>query len=356
MDLHEITTVEQLHTYLYAALQLEHGTIPPYLTALYSIREGTNPDAVHVLRVVAVEEMLHLTLVANLMNATGGTPDLTQPDFVPTYPTYLPDGEEDFQVSRQMFGKEALDQVLSIERPREAPSEEGRVVPRTKPPDQMLGDPGHPELRFYSIGEFYAAVGRGLDRLHEELGDDLFCGDPARQAGPEYYYSGGGELIRVIDIASVRKAIRLIAEQGEGLRGGIYDAEHELSHYYRFEQLRRGRYYQQGDKPGAPTGPPLEVDWDAVYPVKTNASLDNYPEGSELRAAAVDFNRRYADFLAFLTRAYSGSPALLLEAVAEMFRLRNAMLRLIRNPIPGLDGVNAAPTFEVGELDRKAPA
>ncbi len=33
--------------YLHAAMQLEHATIPPYLTALYSIHPGTNSDAVH---------------------------------------------------------------------------------------------------------------------------------------------------------------------------------------------------------------------------------------------------------------------------------------------------------------------
>ena len=31
-----------------------------------------------------------------------------------------------------------------------------------------------------------------------------------------------------------------------------------------------------------------------------------------------------------------------------MFRLRDRMLSLIRNPIPGQDGLNAAPTFEIG--------
>ena len=103
-----ITTREQLHQYLYAALQLEHATIPPYLTALYSIRPGTNADAYHVLRVTAVEEMLHLTLAANVLNAVGGTPDLTQPGFVPEYPAYLPDGETDFAVSRRRFSREAL--------------------------------------------------------------------------------------------------------------------------------------------------------------------------------------------------------------------------------------------------------
>ena len=79
-------------------MQLEHATIPPYLTALYSIHPGTNADAAHVIRVVAVEEMLHLTLAANVLNAVGGTPDLTAPDFVPTYPAHLPDGEDDFEV------------------------------------------------------------------------------------------------------------------------------------------------------------------------------------------------------------------------------------------------------------------
>ena len=43
-----ITTVEELQRYLYAAMQLEHATIPPYLTALYSIHPGTNSDAFHV--------------------------------------------------------------------------------------------------------------------------------------------------------------------------------------------------------------------------------------------------------------------------------------------------------------------
>jgi hypothetical protein len=31
----------------------------------------------------------------------------------------------------------------------------------------------------------------------------------------------------------------------------------------------------------------------------------------------------------------------------EMFRIREAMTRLIHNPIPGEPGVNAGPTFEV---------
>ncbi|MFN4089492.1 MAG: ferritin-like domain-containing protein, partial [Alphaproteobacteria bacterium] len=71
MTRYAIRDVASLHRHLYAAMQLEHATIPPYLTALYSIHPGTNREAWHVIRTVAVEEMLHLTLVGNVMNAVG---------------------------------------------------------------------------------------------------------------------------------------------------------------------------------------------------------------------------------------------------------------------------------------------
>jgi hypothetical protein len=33
-----------------------------------------------------------------------------------------------------------------------------------------------------------------------------------------------------------------------------------------------------------------------------------------------------------------------------MFRLREQITQLMHNPIPGLDGVNAAPTFELAAV------
>jgi ferritin-like protein len=344
----KITTTDELHRYLHLAMQLEHATIPPYLTALYSIQAGSNSDAFHVIRVVVVEEMLHLTLATNILNAVGGTPDLTQPGFVPAYPAYLPDGETDFQVDLQAFGREAIETFLKIERPRRAPDEESRLV-RREPGDarqRFATTPGDGAMQYYSIGEFYDEIDRGLCYLHERDGDSLFAGDPGLQVTPEYYYSGGGDVIPVTDLESARAAIRLIAEQGEGLGGRIYDTEDELAHFYRFKQLQLGRYYQAGDTPDEPTGPPLEVGWNAVYPIKRNARLSDYPAGSELHAAAVDFNAAYADFLGLLTSAFTGRPELLVEAVPEMFRLREKMCRLIHNPLPGADPVNAAPTFE----------
>lgn len=350
----KISTVEQLKMYLHAAMQLEHATLPPYLTALYSIHPGTNVDAIQVIRVVAVEEMLHLTLAANVLNAVGGTPDLTAPDFVPTYPAFLPDGERDFKVDCQRFCPDSLDTFLKIERPGEAPSEERRLLRRDRREGRLLAAaPDQSGMQFYSIGEFYEEIIRGLRHLDAEKsrqGERLFVGEPDLQIGPEYYYSGGGEVIPVTDLHSAQAALHLIAEQGEGHTRRVYDDEGEMAHYYRFQQLQKGRYYQLTDSPDNPTGPPLTVDWNAVYPIKTNVSIDDYPDGSDLEVAAVEFNRAYADFLGLLTRAYTGRPELLLDAVPEMFRLRDAMNRLIHNPLPGSPGLNAGPTFEVAKV------
>lgn len=348
MSLSHIKTVDDLKHYLHLAMQLEHATIPIYVTALYSIVPGTNTDASHIMRVVAVEEMLHLTLVANLINAIGGKPDLTAKGFVPTFPTPLPDGETDFMVSLMKFSKEAVETFCQIERPGAAGEGQSRHRKKTTNAAHLVKVPHDDSLSFYSIGEFYEEIRHGFDNLYQQLGDKLFCGDPKRQATAEYYYSGGGELFPVTDVKSAEAAINLIAGQGEGLGGAIYDKEGELSHYYRFDQLRRGRYYQPGDEAHKPSGPSFEVNWDAVYPIKTNTRLADLTGSPELHAAAVAFNDLYAEFLKQLTDAYNGDPALLIKAVHSMFHVRDGILQLMHNPIPGSDGLNAAPTFEIG--------
>ncbi len=345
MTLRRIATVEDLHAYLQVALQLEHATIPPYLTALYSMHPVSNADAYRVIRVVAVEEMLHLTLAANLLNAVGGDPDLTVDGFVPVYPCHLPDGEDDFEVGTRAFCRESVETFLKIERPAE--SGDQRFVSRDRSRRALLPavDVHEDDLHFFSIGEFYAEIGDGLHRLHEEMGEALFCGDPARQVGPEYYYSGGGTIVKVTDAASAAAAMRQISEQGEGLGGGIFDDEGELAHYFRFQQLLLGRYYQPGDRPGSPTGPTLDVDWDAVYPIVDDADFPSYTEPGELQDAVRAFSTAYGDFLARLTEAFRGRPDLLVPAVVDMFKIKELATQIMRNPMPGRHGLNAAPIF-----------
>ncbi len=359
-----IKTIDDLKGYLYRAMQLEHATIPTYLTALYSLHPQTNSDAYHAIRVVVVEEMLHLTIAANLMNSIGGKVDLTQDGFLPPFPTYLPDGEDDFEVGLACFSPSTLDTFLSIERPDPAPDKGSRRVKHTNKAHSTLASALDDEdLRFYSIGDFYEEIEEGFRALHEELGDALFCGDESWQAGPEVYYSGGGKLRKVTDLESALASMELIKGQGEGNLDEPYDVQGELAHYYRFEQLKLGRYYQPGDEAHEPSGPPLEVDWSAVYPTLTNPRIERYAEDPELHEAAHDFNATYFGFLELLTKAFSGEPKLLLDAVPYMFRLRDGVNLLIRNPLPGSDAAtdsaafepesgpaHAAPTFEFSEF------
>src|SRR5215469_8060220 len=68
------------------AIKLEHATIPPYLTALWSLRQGTNTAIQGRIRNIVVQEMKHMASAANILNALDGAPEIDQTDFIPTYP------------------------------------------------------------------------------------------------------------------------------------------------------------------------------------------------------------------------------------------------------------------------------
>jgi len=69
-----INALESLREHLQWAIELEHFTVPPYMCALYSLDAIRNPEASEVVASVLVEEMLHITLAANLLNAHWWTP------------------------------------------------------------------------------------------------------------------------------------------------------------------------------------------------------------------------------------------------------------------------------------------
>ena len=307
-----IENVEQLKEYLQVAIQLEHAVIPPYLTAAYSAKIESNRDAIEIMLAVAKEEMLHLTLAANLLNAIGGQPDLISPDFVPHYPTHLPTGQDDFDVGIEKFSNHALEIFLSIERPTSLEPEHAEIVQHFKKtvpissqyidksmledenpmvPIVKVGDdkyelhynialvphnhltakrkkiseagdslvPRVPakrsaddriELHYWNIGEFYKAIHLGFVELaHKMEMKALFTGDPKRQVDRDYD-SGDGESMVVTGLKSALMAIDLIAGQGEGSNRRIYDEEGELAHYYRFDQIQKKRYYRDPNKDG----------------------------------------------------------------------------------------------------------
>lgn len=64
-----------LRQMLQMAVEVEHSVIPPYLSAMYSIVPiGTDQNwwYADVVKGVVIEEMLHMTIAANVLNAVGG--------------------------------------------------------------------------------------------------------------------------------------------------------------------------------------------------------------------------------------------------------------------------------------------
>jgi hypothetical protein len=333
--------IERLRELLAAAVKLELATIPPYLCALYSIHPGTNLEATMVVRSVVVEEMLHMILAGNVLNAVGGRPRVSGPENAPHYPHELPDG---VVLDLLPFSPAAVESFLQVENPEyKAEQTAGHAEGRRKTvhSSHLLTVPDRPD----TIGAFYAELVAGLREVAAEIGEEaLFCGDPARQIGGDYYYAAGGAPILVTDLDSACRALEEVVEQGEGDVTSAFDAEDDLAHYYRFEQLKYGRVYAPGDGVGIPTGPSVEVDFGAVYPMLPNPTLEEFAD-PDLRAAAERANRQWSLLLTQIDEAFDGSPFTLIPAVHTMFRLRDAMLVLLGNPMPGHEGYHAGPTF-----------
>jgi hypothetical protein len=345
-------SLAELRTYLQGALEIEHLTIPPYLTAMYTIRAGTNQDAYYTIRSVVLEEMLHMTLVANLLNAVGGRPRVAHPDFVRRYPARLPYSALDVKIPLQHFSPAAMRTFLLIERPQHF--DEGPV---------------QPGQGWTSIGQFYGFIRQGLLTLVEELGEDkVFRGRRERQVGPEDFYNSGGEAFPVTDLTSALLALRVVTEQGEGLHDSIFDSDDQLfgedrqvAHYFRFNEILTGRTYGPHDTPDAPpTGPEIDVRWADAYRIDPNASVADYAryEDKAVYEHAVAFNDAYAELLAHLEIAFNGMPRFMILGVPAMLHLRDLAERLYHNPHPDPDkgsrGYFASATFEIdhGQIER----
>ncbi len=329
-----IDTLDSLREHLQWAVELEHATLPPYLCALYSLEPERNPEAVDVVGSVFVEEMLHLALAANLLNAVGGRPRLDMPGMLPPYPRRLP--HSDLELSLLPFGPEALEMFLRLERPA--------------PPGAPAEGDG-----YETIGQFYDAIGQGLRHLCERLGErEVFCGDPARQVNGSHFRHTAGSLFAVEDLESALGALDEIVEQGEGTaRGEVWDGDQdvfhpdrdEVAHYYRFRELQLGRRYRRGDTPqSGPTGEPISVDIAAVHPMRPNPRLSDHTPGSTIRTAQDEFNRTYCTLLGQLEQAFNGDPKALGGAVGTMYALKAQADALLL--MPDADGTTAGPTFE----------
>lgn len=334
---------------LQTALLVEHATIPVYFAAWASLQTppgssaagpliNTNIAAQRVLRSVMVEEMLHMTQVANLLIAVGGKPSLTAPGFVLPATGTLPFSLPPIPVEIRPFSPEALAVFLDIERP---------MVP---------GAPGE-DRGWTTIGQFYESIESQYAAVLQD--DPSLPGQNLEgQILPAAYY-GAGELLLITGAGDAQSAIREIMDQGEGSGFGVFDDDasifgpdgKEPAHYYRFLQLELGCMFAPGDTPASgPTGPHIAVDFDSVNPMRPNATRDDYAGHPEIQSLLDSFTTMYGAMLANFDGAFNGggSPAFQ-QATASMFALGDLAAGITRTPDPttpgGTVGLVFAPTF-----------
>jgi CDGSH-type Zn-finger protein/truncated hemoglobin YjbI len=223
---------EALIYMLCEAAELEHGIMCQYLFAAFSLKQRADEglsarelDAVQRWRkrisVVATQEMLHLALVHNILSAIGAAPHLARPN-LPAPAAHYPAG---VQLALLPFGERALRHFMFLERPEGMDLEDanGMAAIGLAAPMMSERDIVPRGQDFATVGHLYRSIEAGLDRLSAKHGEDwLFVGPPRAQATVAQF--GWPELVPVTDLASARRAIDEILEQGEGPRGHWRDA------------------------------------------------------------------------------------------------------------------------------------
>jgi len=280
---------------LQGAIELEHSTIPLYLYAMYSLDPKRNGEIVSILRSAVIEEMLHMVLSANVLNAIGGAPRITGREFIPTYPGTLPGGVEgQMTVQLRPFSMEQLMAFIEIEEPRD--------------PIGTLAENGPGEVGSCTIGEFYLSIESAISLLP----DKAFSGSPARQIGPDLMWGS----VTVTDKASAIEAINTIIEQGEGTTTSPEEVHSvggdDYAHYYRFMQVHQGRRIVRCEAPDddspnfAYAGEAVVFDPAGVFPIDDNPKATDYPEGTEARRLVDTFNETYTSLLGTLNLLVNG--------------------------------------------------
>ncbi len=323
-----IETVEDAHDLLQTAIDVEFGTLPPYLYAMYSILPDANDAAGSRLYAIVLQEMIHMCLACNILNALGGSPKIT----APVYPGHLPGdiGGEDgpLTISLLPFSQEAMAQGMAIEQPDD-PHEFPVLAARfTAPAGEAV-----------TIGEFYGRV----DAYLAKLPADAWHAD-RHQIGDNQYFMG--QIFPVNNYDDAHRAITEIVSEGEGSEYGPLDFENEVAHYYRFEEIHRNQVLTKApNEEGYGWGASLGIDWSAVYPAIANPGAHDFSnEPPAAQAAQQACNGNFTTMVDELNRAFNGEQGRLGNAVRAMFDLRMATRVAFTTPLADPATV-AGPSF-----------
>ena len=304
---------------LQMAIQLELATLPPYLTARWTIEPLLDPAAKSIFE-IRREEMLHFGLACNLLVAIGKLPVIADASVVPTYPGPLPGGvRPGLVVSLRRFSREQAGVFMEIEFPQDGPIATAAI-----------------SETFNSIGQFYAAILSAFQALNPPLDMSLQIED-----------SSVG-LFKIDTVANVKTAIDLINLQGEGSNVSPEEKPGDLAHYYRFGELHHGKRLVQDPASGKWTFTGADVPLPTVMPM-ADIPVGGYQKADVPDPATWDliatFDNQYSEMLRTLQSAWQhGDSVLLNDSVDLMRQMGLTGRKLVRTPIPGR-GENYGPCF-----------
>jgi hypothetical protein len=343
---------------LQTAIELEHSTIPPYLCAYFTLKLGTNQEVADIIRSVVAQEMLHMSIAANTLIAIGGAPLINDPCFVPTYPGRLPFGIAGVDVHLERC---SIDLVCSTFMQIEAPE---YPIPIK---DLVATAALNGDMASITIGQFYEVVKTFITFL----GDGIFDKTRFGQEMVDNTWFPPDQLFRIVDAKSACDAIDIIVKQGEGtperpdlasrhewtayVHGEIttkpappspavgdqptpLDPEGEPAHYYRFEEIVRGRKLVRDPRAYnnfAFTGPVVALDPANVWNMERDPDPNKLPDGSRARRLSVMFAYSYTMLLGMLHETFNGRPAAIAGAIGQMYELRLLAQEVLSTPVPG---------------------
>ncbi len=351
-----------IYTHLQAAIELEHSTIPPYLTALYSIQPKSNQTVAKIISSVVREEMLHMVIAANVLNAIGGSPVVNDPKFIPSYPGNLPMVRPGLSVGLKPLSMTLItDTFMQIET-----SSDPEDYPTKKIVRQLTTTL---DEEYKTIGEFYEAIIEKITELDQQ--GELTI-QPRNQVVNEQWFPKT-ELFKITDVETATSALKLIIKQGEGtntvqttrlcsLNGNVikqstqkfspFDPENQLAHYYQFAQIvKGGRLVPDPKNPNQfvyDLNQPIDIDSDKIYPFVENSKAHMYREGSRARRLVDQFNYSYTSLLNGLHQTFNGNSDYLNTTIGMMFELKLQAEEMAEVVIKGgsQDGKSVAPSFE----------
>lgn len=331
LQIDRLNTVEDARCLLQKAIGVEFGTLPPYLYALYSIRPGTNPQAVRRIKSVALQEMIHMCMVSNILNSLGANPELRPQAYPGPLPGDIGPNGTPLKLHLYPFSREAMEQAMEIEQPENPPHF----------PEMPLATVE--TNKAVTIGKFYEALDSFLSTVPAS---DWAAG--RNQIVDNQFFTG--RLFAVNNYEDAHDAIQEIVSEGEGTIKGAkvnpLDFQEEVAHYFRFGEIYHDKVLTKADNPeGHVWGPDrLGVDWSGVYPAISDPGLHDFSgESPEAQAAQNACNSSYSAMVDALRRALIGEDGELGTAVQEMFRLRAAALHAFTVPLAG--GLHAGPAF-----------